>query len=57
MGKSFEGYRFRDVKILDLSKNFQISQHFRSGVKIHQIILKRSMVILADIFTVPLRCL
>ena len=58
-GKTFGGTNLGGgLKVLKLSKNFQQlshSQHFGVGVKIHQVLLKRSMVISADSFTVLLR--
>ena len=48
------------LNISDLSKSLDLqqlihSQHFEVEVKIYQIVLKRSMVISADIFAVLLR--
>ena len=51
--KKFWVYKFRGAKILDLFINLGFqrlshSQHFGVGVKIYQIVLKRSVVISAD---------
>ena len=44
-----------DLSKVNISKNYHILKIIEMGVEIYEVILKRSMVISADVFAVDLR--